>query len=488
MNRLLKLVKTRPYEFLTAAAIFVFFLYKLHDIAIPYHWDEMGVYVPAAFHMKDTGHISLLPGSLPSLFSRGHPLLFTFCNALVFKIFGETVTVGHLFALFLAIATLVLFFVVSSNLANRKVAFIATVLFSVQPIFFSLSAQLLPEMMLTFFTLGSIYGILEKKWTLYTFFASLAMLTKESAIVVPATALIVLFIESVRDKDFLTGRRIRLFLAGATPLFVFGIFLIIQKIQNGWFLFPKHIAYIHWDSKRLWEYGVRIFLDSFLWQGRWLLGIAYLVGIVLSLFSKYLKINLKGNVLFTFSLFILLAFIFTDINFFLPRYTLYVIPFIVLGGTFTVIALFEKFLAGIKVIQWVMTILFLGFGLSLGHYNMYKSPDTCDMSYKLVVNVSQLAVHWAEQNWREDTIEVNFPILQCVNDPRNGYLTGKPLLYTINYTKHVKYGLLFYSHEPGYIPTVKGIKYHFIKTFDEDWAHVAAVEFEKNDTTFSGNK
>ena len=337
--------------------------------------------------------------------------------------------------------------------------------------------------MLTFFTLGSIYGILKKKWTFYAVFGSLAMLTKESAIVIPATALILLFIQSISDKDFFSFKRLRLYLLGATPLFVFGLFLIIQKIQNGWFFFPAHIGYIHWDSEILWKYGVRIFQDSFLWQGRWMLGIVFLAGIVLSLFSKYLILNLNGKILYTFSLFILLAFIFTDINFFLPRYTLYVIPFIVLGGTYTAIVLFEKIFPNLKVIQWVMILFFCGFGVMFGHTNMYKTPDTCDMTYKLIVNVSQKAIFWAEQNWSKDTIEVNFPIYQGVADPRNGYLKGKPLLFSINNTKPTKYGLLFYMWEKDNIPIGKNIRYQIIKTFDEEWAHVVAVKFDRNDPT-----
>jgi hypothetical protein len=393
----LKLVKNRPYELLTAAAILVFFLCKLHDVNIPYNWDEMGVYVPAAFHMKDAGHISLLPGSLESLFSRGYPLLFTFCNALVFKIFGDTITVGHLFALFLGIATLLLFFLIAKNLFNRKVAFFATVLLSAQPIFFTLSVQIL------------------------------------------------LFIESITDKDFFTLKRFRLFLLGATPLFVFGLFLIIQKVQNGWFLFPEHMGYIHWEMEKLSKGAGRIFQDMFIWQGRWLVGVSFLAGILLSLFSKLLKIDPKGKIIYTFTLFIFLAFIFADINYFLPRYILYVIPFIVLGGTYTAIVIFEKIFSNLKAFQWVMIIFFCGYGIVLGHKNMYKSPDTCDMSYKLVVNVSQQAIHWAEQNWSKDTIEANFPI-------------GKSL------------------------------KYHIIKTFDDSYTHIVAVEFERNDSKSTGKE
>jgi 4-amino-4-deoxy-L-arabinose transferase-like glycosyltransferase len=486
MNHLLKLVKNRPYELLTAASIIVFFLFKLHDVSIPFHWDEMGIYVHAAFQMKDTGHISLLPGCIDPLFSRGHPLLFTFCTALVFKIFGDTVTVGHLYSLFLAIITLVMFFFVAKSLFNRKVAFFATAILSSQPIFFSLSGQVLPEMMLTFFTLGCFYGILEKKWALFALYGSLAMLTKESAIVIPATALIVLFIESIRDKDFFKLKRFRLFLLGATPLFVFGLFLIIQKIQNGWFLFPEHLGYIHWEMERLSKGAARIFQDMFIGQGRWMVGIAFLAGIILGLFSKLLKTGPTGKFIFTFTLFIVLAFIFADINYYLSRYILYVIPFIVLGGTYTAILIFERIFSNLKMMQWVMIIYFSTYGVYLGHTNMYTY--TCDMSYKTVVNISLKAIHWAEKNWSKDTIEANFPVYQGIQDPRNGYLTGKALHNSANFKKHTKYGLFYYVGEEKNIPLGKSRKFHIIKTFDEDWAHIAAVKFERNDTISSGKK
>ncbi|MGA2822988.1 MAG: glycosyltransferase family 39 protein [Bacteroidales bacterium] len=484
----MKLIKNHPYELLTAAAIIIFFFFKLHDVSIPYHWDEMGVYVPAALQMKDTGHISLLPGCIDPLFSRGHPLLFTFCNALIFKIFGDTFIVGHLFALFLAIITLVMFFFVAKSLFNRKVAFFATAMLSSQPIFFSLSVQLLPEMMLTFFTLGSIYGILKKKWTFFALFGSLAMLTKESAIVIPATALIVLFIESIRDKDFFTLKRFRLFLLGATPLFVFGFFLIIQKIQNGWFLFPEHMQYIHWETEKLSKGAARIFQDMFIWQGRWMIGVTFLAGIVLGFFSKLLKTGPKGKFILTFALFILFAFIFADINYYLTRYILYVVPFIVLGGTYTAFLIFERIFSNLKMMQWVMIIYFSAYGVSLGHTNMYTYQNTCDMSYKMVVKVSLKAIHWAEQNWSKDTIEANFPIFQGIQDPRNGYLKGKPISFSVNFMKPTRYGLLFYVWEEKNIPIGKNLKFHIIKTFDEDWAHVAAVEFDRNDTISSGKE
>ena len=240
--------------------------------------------------------------------------------------------------------------------------------------------------------------ILKNKWIIYAIFGSLAMLTKESAIVIPVTALILLFIGSIHDKDFFTLKRFRLFLLGATPLLVFGLFLIIQKIQKGWFLFPEHMGYIHWGTEKLLKGAARIFQDMFIWQGRWMVGVAFLAGIVLSLFSKFLKIDLKGRIIYAFTLFILLAFIFADINYYLTRYILYTIPFIVLGGTFTAIVIFEKLFPNLNAIRWLMTILFCGYGVFLGYKYISESPGTCDMSYKRIVRVSLQAIHWAEQN------------------------------------------------------------------------------------------
>jgi len=332
--------------------------------------------------------------------------------------------------------------------------------------------------MLTFLTLGGIYGIVKKKPVVYAIFSSLAMLTKESAIVIPATLLTMLFIESIYLKDLFSLKRLWQFLFGAFPLFVFTIFLIIQKIQNGWFLFPEHIGYIHWGIGQLLRGAWRIFQDIFISQGRWMIGIAFLFGTGICFFYRQLISESKRKVFYIFFLFIIIAAIFADVNYYLTRYLLYVIPFVVLGGTYFVIFIIEKVFTSQKVIQWLAIIFFTSSGLELAHKNMSVSPDTCDMSYKLVVNVSKQAINWAEQNWPHDTLEANFPIYQGLEDPRNGYLKGNSIPFSANFQKLTKHGLLFFLWEEGNIPIGSSLKYHIIKTFDDGYAHVAAVEYE----------
>jgi len=156
-------------------------------------------------------------------------------------------------------------------------------------------------------------------------------------------------------------------------------------------------------------------------------------------------------------------------------------PFVVMGGTYTVLVLLEKIIPRLIALQWILITLFCITGVSFCIKNMSLSPDTCDMSYKLVVNVCKESIHYAEQNWANDTIEANFPVYQGLQDPRNGYLTGKPIPYSANFVKPTKFGLLFYLWGEGNIPIGNKIKYHVVKTFDDGYAHVAAVEFERGD-------
>ena len=471
-----------PYEILLAIGLTVFIIYKISDIAVPYFWDELGVYVPGALHMKDSGHISLLPGSLDPLYSRGHPLLFTFCNALVFKYFGDSVITGHIFALLLSLSTLVVFYFFVRKEFGPVVATLSTGLLSVQPIFFSLSTILVPEMMLTLFTILSIRGIVRNEWILYGISASLAVLTKESAIIIPLLGVTVLVFSGIKNRDLFTVKHLKLLFIGLIPVLLFGLFLLVQKIQRGWFLFPEHVGYLHYDWPSLKIIGGRILYELFFDQGRWLIGSAFLAGLPLCFLSKPLKLQFKYKPYLIFLGFVLLVLIFANINYYLTRYILYAIPFIVLGGVYTAVTLFNRIFSGYKAVPAVLLVLFTSGAILNAQQNMVKYPYTCDMSYKWVVNVSEDAIHWVEQQpWRNDTINANFPITEGLVDRRNGFLTGKPVPYIPNLQKLRNWGLFFYEWGAFNIPIPKEIKYHILKTWSRDFAKVVAVKFDQQD-------
>ncbi len=483
-NSAMRFIRKYPLEILFIAGLIVFVLYKISDIGVPYFWDEAGVYVAGARQMNDFGHIGMLPNDLDPLLSRGHPLLFYFCEALIFRNFGDTVISGHIFALLLALTTLIVFYFFARKEFDPLVATLSTVLLSVQPIFFSLSAMLVPEMMLTLFTLISLWGIIRNNWILYAIGASLALLTKESAIVIPALGLTIIFFSGLINRDLFTLKRLKLMMIGLIPVLVFGLFLIIQKIQRGWFFFPEHIGYIHFDIQTLKKMGGRILYDMLFDQGRWLIGYPFLAGLFFCILAKPLKMEFNTKPFLVFIGFLLLVLIFADINYYLTRYILNAIPFIVLGGVYTAVTIFRRISQHKRAIFAVLIILFTSGAIISAQQNMTKFPYGCDMSYKWVVNTSEEAIHWiGQQPWRNDTINANFPINEGLKDERNGYLSGEAIPFVPGLEKVRNYALFFYEWGPENIAIPKEIRYKILKTWSKSFANVAAIQFVKLDTT-----
>jgi 4-amino-4-deoxy-L-arabinose transferase-like glycosyltransferase len=147
--------------------LLVFVLAKLPDLPTPYFWDELGVYARGALNMKDTGHFSLLPSAMDPELSRGHPLLSYLGYALAFKLFGDTPVVGHSFTLLLAATALLTTYLFARRAIGRSAALIAIAVLAVQPLFYAMAGIIMPEMMLTLFSIGAMWGLLSRRWWLY---------------------------------------------------------------------------------------------------------------------------------------------------------------------------------------------------------------------------------------------------------------------------------------------------------------------------------
>ena len=184
----MQLIKKNLFPILFTLSLLLFTVYQSKYIPTAYFWDELGVYIPAAQHMNDAGSISLLPSSLDPLYSRGHPLLYTFLNASVFHFFGDRVAVAHTLALIISLLVLVSFYFIISNLLSKKVAFFSCLLLAVQPLFISMALLSLPEMCLCFFLLWAVWSLIKNYGLLFALMSTLAILTKESCLLYTSDA------------------------------------------------------------------------------------------------------------------------------------------------------------------------------------------------------------------------------------------------------------------------------------------------------------
>jgi Dolichyl-phosphate-mannose-protein mannosyltransferase len=163
-------------------ALFFVALMLLHAplLRLPYFWDEAGYYIPAARDLFLTG--SLIPQSTPS---NAHPPLVMAWLALAWRLFGYSSLTSRTAMLAMSAFSLLGLFRLSRVSANLQVAWATIVLVALYPVYFvqsSLAQVDLPAAGFTFWALAAY--VEDRRWKQMIWF-SLAVLTKETAILAP---------------------------------------------------------------------------------------------------------------------------------------------------------------------------------------------------------------------------------------------------------------------------------------------------------------
>jgi len=410
------LVRNFRIEFILFLGIILFVIYRSFDLSMPYFWDEEGVFAPAALYMHDHG-VSLLPNSLPPELSRGHPLLFFFLHGLNFKIFGTSLISAHSFALFISICLVIAVYITASKLFNKLIGVTSALILMSQEAFAVQSTMLLPEMLLCLFLVLSLYFLYQSRYLAFGIFSSLAVMTKETALIILFGYAIIFFIFYLNEKksrsDFL-----KLILACLTPAVVFGIFLLIQKNQNGWYFFPYHIDLITFE-----QHDVKTKIkDSFVFllieQSRFLwLGIISVHLILYFVCKNVLKsLHAKRKILLLLAP-VFLYQIFTVINPFMERYLMFVFVVLSILLSYSLWSVFEKR----KTLYLMMVIVFLVFPFLNSDENQFRYD--IDMSYKHIVSVQRSATEKLEElEVTSGHVYSQFPLVCGLSDKRLGYL------------------------------------------------------------------
>jgi Dolichyl-phosphate-mannose-protein mannosyltransferase len=180
-------VKSQPapsawtQQFLLFALFFVG-LMLLHAplLRLPYFWDEAGYYIPAARDLFLTG--TLIPHSTPS---NAHPPLVMAWLALAWRIFGYSTLVTRTAMLAFSAFSLLGLFRLSRVAANLPVAWATTVLVVLYPVYFTQSSMAQVDLAAAGFTFWALADYVEDNPWKQAFWFSLAVLTKETAILAP---------------------------------------------------------------------------------------------------------------------------------------------------------------------------------------------------------------------------------------------------------------------------------------------------------------
>lgn len=387
---------------------------KIPHLGLPFFFDETFSYYPAILEMAKTGP-GMLPGTIPLMMSKGHPLFFYFMASLWVKyIAGNSIVLTHVFPLLISLAALFIFHRFAKRHTNIILANSVVVLLSVQSIFLAQASLLLPEIFLFCLFMLCFDTYLSGDYKLYALYGSLMMLTKETGAIFIMVFWITYIVENYKN---IKTRKFRIeIVLMSIPAIVYGIFLILHYIEFGVFFFSEHLDYISIEKNQLLHKFKSAASILLLKQGR---NIITITGILALAYLLICKKTIEHKRFLIICLFILIPFfVFTIFNFYTYRYVLPIIGIILLAF----LLLIQKIKTKYTVINFGYFILIIAVA---GYYSITKrSQSDADLGYVQFLQVHKQMVEYCEQQgWYNKEFGASYNMVMSMRDHYAGYLS-----------------------------------------------------------------
>ncbi|MEJ5265619.1 MAG: glycosyltransferase family 39 protein [Bacteroidales bacterium] len=435
--------KNNVYLLAFSGIILLFVLFKIPYLSLPFYWDEAWSYAMAVFDMAQNGP-TLLPGHANEWFTRGHPLMYYFLSSSWLKVFGLNLLSAHAFALLISVLSLIIIFYVFKHLVNQASAFIISLAVGVQSMFLSQSTMLLPEIFLMLLSVLVFYGYVTKKWYIYIVFSSLLVLSKETGLIL---ILVILFDKIFLSKLFYWSdieknkQFVKEIIILSIPVIVFVTFLLIQKKNLGYFLYPEHIGMTNFEFRSIKanfiNYSLQLIWNNLRQIWLFIAIISLVIGLV---FGK--KISKQQVHLLVLSIIFIIGYLlFSSVNFFTTRYLLTLLPFYF----FIVVSLINYAVdTKIPIVIVLCTLLVANF---IDSYAKDGEGD-CVLTFRETVICHRNAINYCEnKGYYNKYINTGFLMSFNLKYPHLGYLQGEKRFVNVNKSESPEV-YIFYSNEP----------------------------------------
>jgi hypothetical protein len=475
------MIKRQFDKFLIATILvaILFIIFTIPHLFLPCYWDETCPFSVAIYHLYNNG-ISMMPNSIPSEFSRGHPLLFHFLDASWMNLFGGTLVAAKTFPLLLSVILIFTIFFFGREFFSSEVGFISALLFTLQSVFLGQASFLLLEVQLALFTIATVYAFLKEKPIFYIIFGTLLLLTKETGLTVIVSIGLWQIIKSIMvRKELPVIKNISNIIISGIPIALTAIYFIIQKIQNGWFFFPIHVGFISFKETDIISKIITVLNYVFLRQGRIYLSLLFIVSFIMLIVSKKQWLTKKQKeLLIIIGIYLFVFIAFCSVNFLSNRYILCAIPpvIIIFSGI-----IFEGLKEKKQILIVCIGILSLSFVYHDYNYAIRSDGDD-NLGFINEVKVHQEVVKYCEvNNLYDSTIYTHFLMWSNLIYPSAGYLSDKNHIFTkIAYKMddNVKYCIFSnIEYEPAFDNAKKDYKLKLIKRFEKNkaWCEIYRV-------------
>lgn len=426
---------------------------KYAHFELPFFWDESWSYGTAVAVMTEHGP-TLNPAIVDQEIFRGHPLFFYFLTSGAGKLFGFTPLVMHIFMFLISAVLLIWYGYVIKQWFGQRVSVIATLLVFTNQMFAVQSSFLLPEVLIGFLCVITVYYFLERNFVLYFLMGSALILTKESAVVLFAVLGLYFLIHSFRKKEVLK-KFISSGLFYIAPILVFVLFLLIQKVKWGWFLFPAHVDIMDFGWGTIKGRFQEAYATLFYYQENKVFVVMLILSSILLLLGFRKKEALaekQRDVLFVIFLFAIAYSLFSAVNFYTVRYLLALFFMLVIPIAFAVgrVQLPNFF----QIIVSSFFIVVMLFAVLIRPYKLEKHVGDCSWGYVKAVKVRQQLIRRAVTDYPGATFFAGFLMGVNMRDSRLAYVDPNQMPKVVE-LEQAEYVLLSKIEENDwYVPTI----------------------------------
>jgi 4-amino-4-deoxy-L-arabinose transferase-like glycosyltransferase len=208
-------------------------LLHLPLLGLPYHWDEAGYYIPAALDFYRSW--LLIPKTTLPV---GHTPLVMVYLGLVWHLFGYSVWAARAAMTLVAAATVTSLYILGRRVASREIAAWSALLLALSPLFFAQSTLAHLDLAAALFTTLSVLFLLGDQFWFFALAASLAVLSKETAVVLLP---VVWLYAWRRGRGFAAGR--------PAPLATWAALVAPLVPLAAWALYYHHVTG-YWTGNR----------------------------------------------------------------------------------------------------------------------------------------------------------------------------------------------------------------------------------------------
>lgn len=422
-----RLRNSLPLLFVIASAV-ALVIFKWPHLALPAYWDEGFPYVYGIRYLHDH-HLTLLPNGMPPLYSTGHPTLFYFLAASWMRIFGTGIFTAHLFPLLVSVILLFAVYRFGKMVVSPWAGAMAAFLLCTRTIFLAQSSFLLPEILLALFALLTFQSWLLGKRKSYFIWGSLLLLTKEPGLVLIAVLGAIELAELLHDKEKKPHKKLLHLLVTASPVLPAVLFFIVQRIQMGWFFFPRHINSFHTTAGAFSDKLVKGFGSHFFIYYGGIVTTAIVFASAVFLLLKKIKLPALQQKMAIASILMIFAYlVFFSFSFPIQRYML-----LLYGPWFVTVILLLITVMGEAKKTGAFAILFVAGIIQLGYAYDVRSLGDYDLGYMDVVKTQQEAVRWCiENDYRQKKIFSQQQLERGMKSDAAGFVNAQELFTDVS--------------------------------------------------------